>query len=307
MKKILAVGLVLSLALVFTFGAITSAQDLSWHSESFDRTDWPDTLRIGVLPEEDVAVMEERYQPLKAHFEEILDMDVEFYFGTSFTAMVEAMAGGQIEVSKFGPFAYILAAERANAEAIVQGAMLRFQPTYKSYILVRKDSGIESIADLEGRDFGWVDPASTSGYLFPRAHLIEETGVSTDDLDNWFGEVVYTGGHDSSVRAVIAGDVAAATASDSQVIRMQDAGVEGMDEIEVLAETEPIPRSPEAVRGDLPNSLKTAIAFAYISFNDEDFLSDHNYDEGFIMVSDSDYNIIRRTAELLGLSPEDLF
>ena len=273
----------------------------------WDTTGWPDTVRIGVLPEEDIAVMEERYEPLKEHFEAVLGTNVELFFGTDFTAMIEAMRFGNLEVSKFGPFSYILAAERAGAEAIVQGAMRRFEPTYKSFVITRDDTGIESVADLEGRSFAWVDPASTSGYLFPRAHLIQESGVSNDDMDGWLGTAIYAGGHDAAVRAVINGDVDAASVSDSQIIRMRAADVPGMERIVVVTETAPIPRSPEAVRGDLPESLKLAISFAYLSFNDQAFLEAHNYHEGFIVVSDADYDVIRNTAAALELSPEDLF
>ncbi len=276
-------------------------------ADVWDTTDWPTTIRIGVLPEEDIAVMEERYEPLRDHFESVLGRNVELFFGTDFTAMIEAMRFGNLEVSKFGPFSYILAAERANAEAIVQGAMRRFEPTYQSFVITRDDTGIDSVEDLEGRSFAWVDPASTSGYLFPRAHLIQETGVSNDDLDGWLGTAIYAGGHDAAVRAVINGDVDAASVSDSQIIRMRAAEEAGMDRIIVVTETAPIPRSPEAVRGDLPDSLKLAITHAYLSFNDQAFLEAHNYHQGFIVVSDADYDVIRNTAAALELSPEDLF
>ena len=273
----------------------------------WDTTDWPNVVRIGVLPEEDIAVMESRYQPLKEHFEAVLGVEVQLFFGTDFSAMIEAMRFGNLEVSKFGPFAYILAAERANAEAIVQGAQRRFEPTYKSFVITRDDTGIEGPEDLEGRTFAWVDPASTSGYLFPRAHLIQVTGVSNDDMDAWLGTAIYAGGHDAAVRAVINGDVDAASVSDSQIFRMRASNEPGMDRIVVVTETEPIPRSPEAVRGDLPETLKAAISYAYLSFNDQAFLEAHNYHQGFIVVTDADYDVIRNTASALNLAPEDLF
>ena len=297
LNTIFAAGLLLTGSLAFAFDP----------GAAWDRTDWPDTVRIGVLPEEDIAVMESRYQPLKEHFEAVLGTRVELFFGTDFSAMIEAMRFGNLEVSKFGPFAYILAAERANAEAIVQGAMNRFAPTYKSFVITRDDTGIADVADLEGRTFAWVDPASTSGYLFPRAHLIQVSGVSNDDMDAWLGNAIYAGGHDAAVRAVINGDVDAASVSDSQIFRMQAAEVPGMERIVIVTETNPIPRSPEAVRGDLPESLKAAISFAYLSFNDQAFLESHNYHQGFIVVSDADYDVIRDTASALNLAPEDLF
>ncbi len=305
MKKLGCICIMVVLAFVMLVSSSVMAAPID-HGEAWDREGWPSKIRIGVLPEEDMAVMRQRYQPLQEHFEEILGIPVELYFGTDFTAMIEAMRFKHIEASKFGPFSYILAAERANAQAIVQGAMSRFAPTYKSYIITSKDTGITTVEDLEGKVFAWVDPASTSGYLFPRAHLIQETGIDNESLDDYFSQVIYSGGHDASVRAVISGDVDAASVSDSQVFRMQAADYPGIEDVVVVTETLPIPRSPEAVRADLPQTLKTAITFAYLSFNNQDFLTAHNYHEGFIVVCDEDYDVIRATAEALGLSPEDL-
>lgn len=272
----------------------------------YDRSDWPEKVRIGVLPEEDHAVMVERYQSLVDHFNEVLGVPVELYFGTDFTAMIEAMRFKHIEVSKFGPFSYILASDRADAQAFVQGVRNADEPTYKSFIIVRNDSGIESIADLEGRSFAWVDPASTSGYMFPRAHLVEQLDTTNDLIDGLFGQVVFSGGHDASVRLVINGDVEAAAVSDSQIQRMQAADYPGIEEITVLTETKPIPRSPEAYRADLPETLKQALRDAYLSFDDREFLEAHNYHDGFVDVDDAAYDVVRDTAKALGLSPEDL-
>lgn len=293
------------ITLATLLGAFASTSALALDtSKVWDRTGWPNTLRIGVLPEEDQAVMEQRYQPFKEHMEAQLGMPVQLFFGTDFSAMVEAMRFKNIEVSKFGPFAYILASERAGAEAFVQGARNRFAPTYKSYIITLANSGIKTPADLQGRNFGFVDPASASGYLFPRAHLLElfeSDGITNDNIDNWFGNVIFTNGHDASVRAVLSGDLDAAAVSDSQVQRMTAASVEGMENIVVVTETAPIPRSPEAIRGDLPESLKAAVQLAYLSFNEEKFLVAHNYHGGFITVEDKTYNVVRTTQRLLGL------
>lgn len=293
------------IALASVLGAFASTAAFALDtSEVWDRTGWPDTLRIGVLPEEDQAVMEQRYQPFKEHMEAQLGMPVQLFFGTDFSAMVEAMRFNNIEVSKFGPFAYILASERAGAEAFVQGARDRFAPTYQSYIIALADSGIETPADLEGRNFGFVDPASASGYLFPRAHLLElfeEDGITNDTIDSWFGNVIFTNGHDASVRAVLSGDLDAAAVSDSQVQRMTAAGEAGMENIVIVTETAPIPRSPEAIRGDLPASLKAAVQLAYLSFNEREFLESHNYHGGFITVEDAAYDVVRTTQRLLGL------
>ncbi len=47
---------------------------------------------------------------------------------------------------------------------------------YHTVIVVRKDSGLRTLADLEGRKFAFEDPGSTSGYLVPRVAL-EDAGL----------------------------------------------------------------------------------------------------------------------------------
>lgn len=304
--------LVLVVATLFLFGVAHVSVFGSGQEEEAAAADvpddWPDVVNIGVLPEEDHAVLFERYESFEEHFQEHLGVPVQMYFADSFTGVIEAMRQGHVDVSKFGPFAYILASERADAVAFRQGVLNADEPTYKSYIIAREDSGIDSVEDLEGVDFGWVDPASTSGYLFPAAHLIQEAGLDgQEDFEEFFGNVVNTGGHDASVRNVISGDLDAAAASDSQVIRMQRADYEGIEDIKIVTETDPIPRSPEAYRADLPESLVEALDEAYATFDDEEFLTAHNYDDGFISVEDAAYDVVRNTARALDLDPEELF
>lgn len=291
--------LVLGAAVVFAGGAPETATRED--DGRYDRSDWPEVVRIGVLPEEDQAVMMERYQPFLAHMKEVLGVEVELFFGNDFTAMVEAMRFGHIEVSKFGPSAYVMAAERAGAEAFVQGVRDASAPTYKSFIIAHKDSGITSVEETVGNIFAWVDPASGSGYLFPRAMMLGTLDTTDEEIDDLFESVIYSGGHDASVRYVINGDVHAAAVSDSQIQRMQAANYPGIEDVVVIGETLPIPRSPEAYRSDLPASLKQALLDAYTSFDDRGFLEAHNYHDGFVPVDDAAYDVVRDTQRRLGL------
>ena len=45
---------------------------------------------------------------------------------------------------------------------------------YKSEILVKKDSGINSLKDLKGKKIALQDVTSTAGYTFPISTLKEE-------------------------------------------------------------------------------------------------------------------------------------
>ena len=57
---------------------------------------------------------------------------------------------------------------------------------YYSILMAGKDSPVKTVQDIKGQDFTFVDPASTSGNLFPRVMLLDEgidpAGQSPADL-----------------------------------------------------------------------------------------------------------------------------
>ena len=64
------------------------------------------------------------------------------------------------------------------------------------------------------RYFGFGDPNSTSGYLIPSVEIPAEIGMP---MDEYFGEVVFTGGHEQTIVAVANGDIdAGVTWADGQ-------------------------------------------------------------------------------------------
>ena len=61
--------------------------------------------------------------------------------------------------------------------------------TYKAVILVRNDSGINSVDDLKGKKFAFSSQESAHGYLYPSL-LVKNT--YNKSLDEFFGEIIKT-------------------------------------------------------------------------------------------------------------------
>src|SRR5690606_32151737 len=97
---------------------------------------------------------------------------------------------------------YVLANERCGVQ-VGNAAVRNDWPVYWAQIVVRTDSGIETLEDLAGKSWGAPSVTSTSGYLVPTAQL-SALGVEP-------GEIVETGGHTQSMVAVAQGDVDFAT------------------------------------------------------------------------------------------------
>ncbi len=119
---------------------------------------------------------------------------------TSYAATIEALCAGRVHIAWFAPTSYVLANARCGAE--VGLIAIRFdRPYYGAQLLVRADLGAKSLADLKGKRFAMVDPASTSGYIWPMVY-IKRKGF---DPFTFFSQVVQTGGHDKVVIALYQG------------------------------------------------------------------------------------------------------
>ena len=73
--------------------------------------------------------------------------------------------------------------------------------TYHSYIIVHRDSSLDSFDDLKGRLFAFTDPGSNTGCLVPKYMLLRRG----ETAQSFFAETYYTYSHDNSIRAVAEG------------------------------------------------------------------------------------------------------
>jgi phosphonate transport system substrate-binding protein len=223
-------------------------------SSGIDKTDWPEKLVVGAVPSEESSSLEQSYAPLVEAFKEELGIEVEFFQATDYAGIIEAQVAGRVDVAQYGPFAYVLAKTR-GAQIDVTGVMTEgpeVEPGYQSYGIAKADNDkINGIADFAGKKVCFVDPGSTSGYLYPIQGLIvnninPETGVTP----------VFAGGHDSSVLSVKNGDCEAGFAFDAMVdSNLIESGQIAEGEIKTVWKSEMIAGSPLAHRTTLPATL----------------------------------------------------
>lgn len=263
----------------------------------------PEKLVMGVIPSEDNSEMLRAFGPVGEHLGQELGTEVELFTATDYTGIIEAMRSGEVDVAWFGPLSYVLAADVADAEAIaVQLKEEGGTPTYHSLMITRPDSGITDVTELGGKRFSFVEPASTSGYLFP-SKALNDAGIDPENgLDTTFA-----GGHDASALAVKNGTVDAGAVADNTLEKMIEEGVIEEGEVEVIHESEEIPESPIAVRADLPQDLKDQIKEIFLDMTEESVGAPIGSDKiaGYLEATDEDYNVIRDLATTLDLDLEE--
>lgn len=267
----------------------------------------PQILRLALVPAEDIEEMIKAFDLTKQYLESELGVEIEMFKALDYTAVIEAMRAGKVELAYFGPFSYVLAAERANARAIIGGGTAEGKlDVYHSILITHQDSGLKNIDDIKARaaelTLSFVDPASTSGYLIPRGFM-ESINISVDDA---FKEVVFAGGHDASVLAVSARKVDFGATWEGPYERAIEAGLITPDDVPVIWRSDGIPSSPIAVRGDLDEALIKRIQQAFLDMPQKapqafaQFEAVWEENESYVAVTDADYDFIRQLAIGLG-------
>lgn len=280
--------------------------------------DWPESLTFAAVPAEGQEALVESFQPLLDAVSDIVGVDIELISATDYAGVVEAIIAERAELAFFGPFAYVVATI-GGADIAPIGAVIDApgeEPGYQSYLVARSDNDeINSIDDVAGRTVCLVDPASTSGGLFPAAMLLAADLDPDTDLT-----ATYAGAHDAAVLAVMSGDCEAGFAFDTMVTRVlpQSGEIEEGD-IKIVAESEIIPGSPIAMGNWLPESLQEALRDAFQTANAEYLAAEGYCDEpveddggrtvcpitdenryGLTPVDDAYYDGIRQVCELTG-------
>lgn len=269
-----------------------------------------DEIVMVMIPGEDTEKSVQLRDNMNQAMSDYLGIKVTTYRATDYSAAVEAMRTGQAQLAYLGPFSYVTARERSGAEALVVRGTKDGVSGYKSYIVVRPDSDIASLADLQGRTFAFVDPESTSGNVVPSNEILNAMSgqeLSFDDLHTdgkFFKSAMFAGSHPGAMQAVIQGNVDAAAVASSTYENQIEAGNAKEGDLKIIHESPTIPSDPIAVQKDLPQELKDKIKAFLLSYDDPEYFGDEEGVEPkrFIEAKDSDYDYLKELKEKYNLS-----
>ncbi|MDR2296865.1 MAG: phosphonate ABC transporter substrate-binding protein [Comamonas sp.] len=257
----------------------------------------PTELRVGLIPSEDAQAMVRASQQVMEQLAAKTGMKVRPFVANDYNGVIEAMRSGKIDVAYFGPFSYVLASQLANAEAFaIPVSKKSGQSSYQSILITRKDKGLSTVAQLQGKTFAFVDPSSASGHLFPKAGLKGE-GV---DIDKYFSRVIFSGSHDASILAVANNKVDAAAVAEPIFFNAVAKGHVKAEDFQVVWRSQPIPESPMAWRKNLDASTKQKVATALAEIKGLPW-GDRGELNGFASTNDQAYDVVRATAKALNL------
>jgi phosphonate transport system substrate-binding protein len=234
----------------------------------------------------------------------LVGVPVRVTVASDYAAVVEALRNRTADLAFVHPVGYVLANREAKA-LIVAKNQWHGKTTFSARFYVRKDSGLKTLEDLRGKTIAFVDPASSSGYIYPMVLLIQRGFVQNRDPKTFFREVVFAGSHDASMRSLLNGHVDAIASFD--MAREQYLKTEAERErVAWVAETPQIPEAGIAAREGLDPAMFARVRGALLKIQGPQYaaLLKRLYDiDGFEPAEDSEYAPVRAAVDLLNYRP----
>jgi phosphonate transport system substrate-binding protein len=234
----------------------------------------------------------------------LVGIPVRVTVASDYAAVIEALRNHTADLAFVHPGGYVLASREAKAVIVVKN-LWHGKSTFTSRIYVRRESGIKTVEELRGKTMAFVDPASSSGYIYPMVLLIQRGLVTNRDPKSFFKEVVFSGAHDASMRALLNGHVDAIASFDMAREQYLKDPAE-RERLVVVAETPAIPEAGIAARDGLDPATvaKVRAALLQIRAPAHAALLKRLYEiDGFDLADDREYDPVRAAIELLGARP----
>jgi phosphonate transport system substrate-binding protein len=268
------------------------------------------TLRVGFVPSEDAQQVMQNAQPIVEILRKQLAMEIQPFVATDYTGVVEALRANKLDIAFLTPASYVLAKNEANVRVVLKSERKGI-PYYYAAIITRADSGINRLEDLRGRTFAFGDSLSTTGNVFPRK-MFKDHGI---DPVRDFKQILFSGGHDATVLAVLNGKVDAgatyANSPDSQDTAWMRylKNTEDVKKIRAIAFSEPIPADNLVLGPNINDALAKKIEAAFIEISRDPagkkMLRELYQIDGFVPATDQDYDSVRRAFADAGIQLKD--
>lgn len=178
--------------------------------------------------------------------------------------MLDLLRSGQIDWVTETGISSVLFEQQAGAEILLRkwkkGASM-----YHTVFFTRKDSGIDTLADLKGKKLALEDTGSSSAYFIPSL-ILKNHGLILQHLLTPRSEVLPTRvgflltGEEINISTWVHKGIADAGAFNNQDWHKEDHLPQIFQrDMKIFAQSKPMPRAMELVRGDLEKAIKTRL------------------------------------------------
>mgnify|MGYP001603149145 CR=1 FL=1 len=299
--------LVSFLLMVIFFSGCTPREDvkqidLSDTAQMEGRIENSQRIRIGIVPEQNIIAMAGRYEPLAHYLGEKLKTKVTLVYLSSYGEVCEKFVYKQLDAAFIGSFNYVLTHIKIGIEPIVRPDYAGVS-AYHGLVLVRADSSIQKVSDMQGKRLALVHPATFTGSLYP-LYYFKTKGIL--DIKNYFSKIFFTNSHENAILALLQNEADVAIVKDQVYFRMARKDPDIEKNLTVVASSEPVPTNTFCVRKELDPAMKEKLRDLLCSLdkdpNAESVLKALGGASKFVETRDEDYHLIYAIAKQLDIN-----
>lgn len=247
-------------------------------AQDFMDEDWRaahSAIVFGVGTGENAQSAVERWAHFGTYMQSCMGIDtVEVRVASDYSAIIEAQANGDVQLSWTGPAGYATGWDISggDVEPIAMDVSIDGDLGYKWVIAVKADSPYQTMQDLKGKTLGWSSPTSTSGYVLPMQYFRENGMVDANNEPVFFGDLVQTGSHDNGLVSVIQGTIDATTnwyysPKAGNHTRAAGNGTIDVKDLRFIYESSSVPNAPFVATKSLPAPMKNKMRECIINMH----------------------------------------
>jgi methyl-accepting chemotaxis protein len=215
-------------------------------------------IRFGVEPVGGGSPLEiqEKFSPLAEHLSKKTGQKVVLKVVSDYEGILRDIEQGITQFCFVSPVTYIIAKKKYGTQVIAK-ALIEGKSAYRSVIVTKSASRINSLEDIRGRKFAFGDPHSLSSYIAPRKMLLN-AGIDLKDLLHY----EYLASHEAVADAVLSGNFDAGGITESAANKFKDKG------IKFIQFSENLPGFIICVSKTIPQGMKESLEIALTALSD---------------------------------------
>lgn len=240
-----------------------------------------DTYTFGVVPQQSAKKLAKLWSPILKYVSEKSNHTIKFKTAKDIPAFEKSLANREYDLAYMNPYHYTVFHDLSGYDAFAK----RKDQDIKGILVVRKDSNIESINELNGSEIAFPSPGAFAASILIRSKL---------NKDNIKYSPKYVSSHDSVYLNVEKG----LTKAGGGVKRtLNNTKVETKEQLKVLWETKGYTPHAFAVKSDIDDSVKSDIISAFLDLSNteegKELLQSIKIKNGLVKANDSDWNDVR--------------
>jgi len=259
------------------------------------RSDIERPLIMGIFPRRNSKTTYRMFSPMAAYLSGELGVEIRVSTEKNFKIFWENVQNRKYDLVHFNQYHYVLAHNSYGYNAILMNEEEN-KTTMSGSIVVRKDSGINSISDLKGKNivFGG-GPSAMQSYIIPR-WLLQKGGLNNDQYTTTFAR-----NPPNAILTVYNRQADAAGTGDAAMQMHSVKSRIDTQELKFLALSEPDAQLPWAVADHLGNETTELLKSKFLKMHSDPFgqmalkraeltglapASDNDYDSARLIISE---------------------